>query len=145
METAKEGQGDLEEAVRLLIAVEQEISDAEGIVKAREKDRDNLHGHVLFLLQQAGISSAQVKMPEIEKKITVSREEREVFHAADKEAFFEYVFDKRRSDLITSRVGTDGVKAIRADTGELPPGVASTTLVKLSVRRNPMLKKDKDE
>jgi translation elongation factor EF-Ts len=56
-------------------------------------------------------------------------------HVADFGAFLDFVISGERRDMLTSAVRQEAVRAFLAESGQLPPGVAMNSIVKVNVRK----------
>jgi hypothetical protein len=78
---------------------------------------DRLEGVVLDHLRSTGVESMRTAGG------TVYYSRRDSFKVVDGPAFFQFVFDNQRSDMLENRAAKEAVNAHLKDTGTLPPGV----------------------
>jgi hypothetical protein len=68
--------------------------------------------------------------------ITAFKTTHDKAHVKDREAFLAFVLEGGRVDMLTSAVTQDAVKDFLATSGQLPPGVAFNSIVKVNVRKS---------
>lgn len=137
----------LRQAIRAIYDLKEKRSALSEQDKQLKTLQEKIEGQILGILQGAGLDMLSIDEPDIERRLTVTAAPREFFNLSSKERFLEFVFELQDPDLLSNvRPAVDGMRAYR-DThdGNLPPGVAQSTSVELSLRTTRKLKRDVHE
>lgn len=100
----------------------------EAYMKPYEEAKQQLAGHMLEILDQAGIESARTEQG------TVYISPRSTASLSDPDAFMEFVAENNLYELLDRRANSVACREFAAERGELPPGVKLNTVRTIGVR-----------